>query len=84
MAGVFQNIDPPSPSPPGEWVWGEDTLARRRGGWGVNIERRQTQLCTLYVCKYFVGFPILNLKKNIVFVSHLASPYHHVIVWGQL
>jgi hypothetical protein len=41
---VFQNIDPPSPSPPGEcvvypsaFVGGEDTLARRRGGWGVNI-----------------------------------------------
>ncbi len=38
-----QNIDPPpSPSPPGEcvapaFVGGEDTLARRRGGWGVNI-----------------------------------------------
>ncbi len=34
---VFQNIDPPSPSPPGECVRGEDRLARRRGGWQVNI-----------------------------------------------
>jgi hypothetical protein len=42
MSLVFQNIDPPSPSPPGEWVLppnkgGGYTLARRRGGWGVNI-----------------------------------------------
>jgi hypothetical protein len=39
---VFQNIGPPSPSPPGEcvppaFVGGEGTLARGRGGWGVNI-----------------------------------------------
>jgi hypothetical protein len=31
MARVFQNIDPPPPSPPGECVRGEDTLA----GWRV-------------------------------------------------
>jgi hypothetical protein len=45
MSRVFQNIDPPPPSPPGECVslpllgggGGEDTLARRRGRWGVNI-----------------------------------------------
>jgi hypothetical protein len=43
MSLVFQNIDPPSPSPPGECVpvppllgggEGEDTLAGRREGWG--------------------------------------------------
>jgi hypothetical protein len=44
MSLVFQIIDPPPPSPPGECVppafvlgGGEDTLAGRRGGWGVNI-----------------------------------------------
>jgi hypothetical protein len=44
MSLVFQNIDPPTPSPPGECVrpafvggGGEDTLAGRRGGWGVNM-----------------------------------------------
>ncbi len=42
MSRVFQNIDPPPPSPPGECVpppllRGEGTLAGRRGGWGVNI-----------------------------------------------
>jgi hypothetical protein len=39
MSGVFQNIDPPHPSPPGECVppafgAGEDTLARGKGGGG--------------------------------------------------
>jgi hypothetical protein len=56
MAGVFQNSDPPSPSPPGECVppaFGaggrlQDTLAGWRGGWGGGqyFGRRQTQLCT--------------------------------------
>jgi hypothetical protein len=41
MSLVFQNIDPPPPSPPGEgvppaFVGGEDTLAGWRGV-GVNI-----------------------------------------------
>ena len=39
---VFQNIDPPPPSPPGECFLPAQqrrgyTLAGRRGGWGVNI-----------------------------------------------
>jgi hypothetical protein len=40
MSGVFQNIDPPPPSLPGECVprafggGGEDTFAGRRGGGG--------------------------------------------------
>jgi hypothetical protein len=42
MSLLFENIDPPPPSPPGECVpppllRGEDSLARQRGGWGVNI-----------------------------------------------
>jgi hypothetical protein len=42
MSLVFQNIDPPPPSPPGEcvppsFVGGEDTLARWRHGWGFSI-----------------------------------------------
>jgi hypothetical protein len=42
MSLVFHNIDPPPLSPPGEcvppaFVGGEDRLAGRRGGWGVNI-----------------------------------------------
>ena len=60
MAGVFQNIDPPSPSPPGECVLppplvrGEDTLARRRGGCGVNILEDVRHSSALYLSKYFV------------------------------
>ncbi len=42
MSLVFQNIDPPPPSLPGEcvppaFVGEEDTLAGRRGGCGVKI-----------------------------------------------
>jgi hypothetical protein len=43
MSLVFQNIDPPSPYPPGKCApppkkkGGRYTLAGRRGGWGVNI-----------------------------------------------
>ncbi len=35
MSLVFQNIDPPPPA--GVGGGGEDTLAGRSGGWGVNI-----------------------------------------------
>jgi hypothetical protein len=63
MSGVFQNIDPPPPpsSPAGECVVyplplvrGEDTLAGRRGGWGVNILEDARHSSVLYICKYFV------------------------------
>jgi hypothetical protein len=59
MAGVFQNIDPPPPSPLGECVplplvRGEDTLAGWRGGWGVNILEDARHSSVFYVCKYFV------------------------------
>ncbi len=62
MSGVFRNIDPPPPSPPGECVpprlWcggGEDTLAGWRGGWGSIVRKTpDTMLCTLYnICKCF-------------------------------
>ncbi len=63
MAGVFQNIAPP-PSPPGECVppplvRGENTLSRRRGGWGVNILEDVRHSSVLYVCKYFVLLMVL-------------------------
>ncbi len=53
MSFVFQNIDPPPPSPPGEcvpFVAGEDTLAGWRGGWGVNIleDARHSSVLYLY------------------------------------
>jgi hypothetical protein len=42
VSAVFQNIDPPPPSPPSACVLPPHqrrgyTLAGRRGGWGVNI-----------------------------------------------
>jgi hypothetical protein len=56
MSCVFQNIDPPLPSPPGDCVLypppllrGEDTLAGWRGGWGVNmLEDARVQDTALY------------------------------------
>ncbi len=63
MSGVFQNIDPPSPSPSSECVCtpplvrGEDTLAgwrAWRGGWRVNILDDARHSSVLYICKYFV------------------------------
>ncbi len=62
MSGVFQNIDPPSPSPPSECVppplvWGVDTLAGWRGGWGVNILEDARYSSVLYSCQYFVTIP---------------------------
>jgi hypothetical protein len=56
MSGVFQNIDPSTPSPPGECVppafgAGEDTLAGWRGGGGGSIVRKtpDTALYPIYM-----------------------------------
>jgi hypothetical protein len=54
MSSVFQNIDPPPPSPSGECVCtpafgargGQTRWVERRVG-GQYFGRRQTQLCTL-------------------------------------
>jgi hypothetical protein len=61
MAGVFQNIEPPPPPLAARRVYtpppllrGEDTLAGRRGGWGVNILEDARHCSVLYICKYFV------------------------------
>jgi hypothetical protein len=55
MSCVFQNIEPPPPSPPGKLyppplLRGEDTRAGWRGGWGVNIleEARHSSVLYLY------------------------------------
>jgi hypothetical protein len=58
MSGVFQNIDPPppTPSPPGECVpahafgaGGGHTRWVERGLGGQSFERRQTLFCTLHM-----------------------------------
>jgi hypothetical protein len=62
MAGVFQNIDPPPTSPPGECVppafgggggGGEHTRWLERGV-GVNILEDVIHSSVLYVCKYLL------------------------------
>ncbi len=59
MSGVFQNIDPPSPSPSGECVppafgaGGGHTRWVERGV-GVNILEDAIHSSVLYICKYFV------------------------------
>ncbi len=65
MSRVFQNIDPPGPSPPGECVVyplplvrEQDTLAGWRGGRGVNILEDARHSSVLYICKYFVACTI--------------------------
>jgi hypothetical protein len=60
MAGVFQNIDPPPPSPPGECVplafgGGGGRTHSLVGGVGVKILEDVRHSSVLYVCKYFVG-----------------------------
>jgi hypothetical protein len=59
MSGIFQNINPPTPSQPGECgtpppplVRGEDTLAGWRGGGGVNILEDARHSSVLYIYKY--------------------------------
>jgi hypothetical protein len=39
-------------------VRGEDTLARWRGGWGVNILEGAKHSSVLIICKYFVAAPL--------------------------
>ncbi len=51
MSGVFRNIDPPTPSPPGECAFGagEDTLAKLRGGGGSIVRKTpDTALYSIY------------------------------------
>jgi hypothetical protein len=47
MSGVFRIIDPPTPSAPGEYEPPQDTLARGRGGGGVNSSE-DARHCSVY------------------------------------
>jgi hypothetical protein len=63
-------LTPPTPTLPGECVplvWGEDTLARGREGWGVNILEDAKHSSVLDICKYLV-FPT-------PFDSHKSHPF---------
>jgi hypothetical protein len=61
MSCVFQNIDPPPPSPPRPLLRGEDTLAGWRGRWGVNILEDARHNSVLYL--YQILFGLRNLQK---------------------
>jgi hypothetical protein len=65
MSLVFQNIDPPSPSPPGECVLPPNTLAGRRGGWGVNILEVESSTRKTSIVQYrTLSFFAFRLKKK--------------------
>jgi hypothetical protein len=91
MAGVFQNtktLTPPPPSPPGECVrgclccGGEDTLARRIGGWGVNILENVRHSSVLYVCKYFVIASLFD-SGNKHKIVNISENFHANFKWPQ-
>jgi hypothetical protein len=67
MSGVFQNIDPPppTPSPPGECV--------KRGVGGVNILEDARHSSVLYIYKYFVITTILYLSY-MMFIKYVPDP----------
>ncbi len=79
MSCVFQNIDPPPPSPPGECVppllccGGEGTLAGWRGGWGVNILEDTRHSSVLYL--YQILFAWCIKEEDDVFPIHLLDCY---------
>jgi hypothetical protein len=75
MAGVFQIIDPPPPSAPGEYVLGagEDTLAGWRGGWGVDILEDVRHISVLYACKYFVGLHQAFAKQAYKYITSACA-----------
>jgi hypothetical protein len=57
MAGVFQNIDPPPQSPPGECVPPAFGAGGGHTGWvekGVNILEDARHSSVLYIREYFV------------------------------
>jgi hypothetical protein len=84
MAGVFQNIDPPPPSPPGECVppalkaGGGHTRWVERWVGAQYFGRRQAQLGTLRIKYFVVGAkfrvtPLLELMQAIIHNLHTVA-----------
>ncbi len=72
MSGVFQNIDPPPPSPPGECALYSPAFGAGGGhirwverGWGVNILEDAIHCSVLHISKYFVG-GVLEKSNDII------------------
>jgi hypothetical protein len=68
MSGVFQNIDPPPPSPPGECggplVRGEDTLAGwREGGGSIFCKPPDTALYSTYLSTLWTEHTLVASKQ---------------------
>ena len=72
MSLVFQNIDPPPPSPPGKCVppafvaGGGDTLAGWRGGLGFNIleDARHSSVLYLYQILFDVQYILERVHEK--------------------
>jgi hypothetical protein len=66
MSGVFRNIDPPTPSPPGVvGGGGEDTLAGWRGGRGSIVRKTpDTVLYSIYVSTLWLHRSQNGLKNH--------------------
>jgi hypothetical protein len=83
MSGVFQYVDPPPPSPPGECVCtpafgaggGQTRWVERgvHGGGGVNILEDARHSSVLYICKYFVGNSIAPWRSRFICLYLFSS-----------
>jgi hypothetical protein len=92
MSGVFQNIDPHPltarrvcASPP--LVRGEDTLAGRRGGWGVNnLEdaRHCSVYSTLNLSPCCFPVPLFNNDNTVGFLLYLLRELIVLKYTGQV
>ncbi len=79
MSGVFRNIEPPTPSPPVECVYppprhwcGQKThsLGGEGVGWGVSSSEDARHCSVLYICKYFVLWPLFCMWYFIGLAFH--------------
>jgi hypothetical protein len=83
MSCVFQNIDLPPPSPPGECVppafvvGGGHTRRVERGVGGQYVGRRKTQLCTLPISNPLWGTPKEKLKTKDHSLINSCSQFLH-------
>ncbi len=74
MSGVFRNIEPPNPSPPGECGAGGGHTRWVEREWGVNSSKDARHCPEFYICKYSV-LPILFLYHRVIlFKTYFCLP----------